>query len=125
MGNCGLRNALCEFHGGAVPNTHMRGLKQIDFVLTTRGLTDSIEAIGLLDCSVLNSNHHAIFIDLCIEEIYGPSPDKLAQPQYRNLKLDDPIISEEYLNKKQFESHNIYRWVKNIYPLRESMMNEV
>jgi hypothetical protein len=39
MGNCGLRNALREFHGGVVPNTHMRGLKQIDFVLTTGGLT--------------------------------------------------------------------------------------
>jgi hypothetical protein len=95
MGNCGLRNALREFHGGVVPNTHMRGSKQIDFVLTTGGLTDSIEAIGLLDCSVLNSDHRALFIDLCIEDIFGPSPEKLAQPQYRNLKLDDPQISEE------------------------------
>jgi hypothetical protein len=114
MGNCGLRNALREFHGGVVPNTHMRGSKQIEFVLTTDGLTDSIEAIGLLDCSVLNSDHRAIFIDLCIEEIFGPSPEKLAQPQYRNLKLDDPRISEEYRKRlhKQFECHNIYRQVK-------------
>jgi hypothetical protein len=27
MGKCGLRNALREFHGGVVPNTHMRGSK--------------------------------------------------------------------------------------------------
>jgi hypothetical protein len=104
MGNCGLRNALREFHGGVVHSTHMRGLTQIDFVLTTGGLADSIEAIVLLDCSVLNSNHRVLFIDLCIEEIFGPSLDKLAQPQYRNLKLDDPRISEEYrkILHKQF-----------------------
>jgi hypothetical protein len=42
MGNCGLRNALREFHGRVVPNTNMRGSKQTDFVLTTGGLTDSI-----------------------------------------------------------------------------------
>jgi hypothetical protein len=94
MGNYGLMRALREFHGGAVPNTHMHGSKQIDFVLTTGRLTDSIEVIGLLDCSVLNNDNSALFIDVCIEEICGPSPEKLAQPQYCNLKLDDPRISE-------------------------------
>jgi hypothetical protein len=64
MGNCGLRNALREFHGGVVPSTHMSGSKQIDFMLTTGGLTDSIEAIGLLHCSVLNIDHCALFVDL-------------------------------------------------------------
>jgi hypothetical protein len=85
-------------------------------VLTTDGLTDSIEAIGLLDCSVINSDHRALFIDLCIEEIFDPSPEKLARPKYRNLKLDDPRISEEYRNifHKQFECHNIYHRVKEI-----------
>jgi hypothetical protein len=114
MDNCGLRNVLREFHGGVVPNTHMRGSKQIDFVLATGGLTDSIESIGLFYCSVLNSDHRALFIDLCIEEIFGPSPEKLAQPQYRILKLDDPRISEEYrkILDKQYECHNIYRRVK-------------
>jgi hypothetical protein len=74
----GVLTALREFHGRAVPNTHMRSSKQIDFVLTTGGLTNSIETIGLLDCSALNSDHRALFIDLCIEEIFGPSPEKLA-----------------------------------------------
>jgi hypothetical protein len=116
MGNCGLINALREFHGGVVPTTHMRGSKQINFVLTTGGLTDSIEAICLLDCSVLKSDHRALFIDLCIEEICGPSPEKLAHPQYRNLKLDDPLILEEYrkIPHTQFECHNIYRRVKEV-----------
>jgi hypothetical protein len=117
MGNCGLRNArnvLREFHGGVLPNTHMRGSKQIDFVLTTDGLTDSITAISLLYCSVLNSDHRALFVDLCTEEIFGPSPEKLAQPQYRNLKLDDPRILEEYrkILHKPFECHNIYHRLK-------------
>jgi hypothetical protein len=114
MVNCGLRNALHEFHGGVVHNIHMRGSKQIEFVLTTGGLTDRIEAIGLLDCSVLSSYHCALSIDLCIEKIFGPSPEKLAQPQYHNLKLDDPRISEEYrkILHKQFECHNTYLRVK-------------
>jgi hypothetical protein len=116
MGSCGLRNALSEFQGVVLPNTHMRGSKQIDFVLTTGRLTDSIEAIGLQDRSFLNSEHRALFVDLSIEEIFGPSPEKLAQLQYRNLKLDDPRISEECpeILHKQFECHNIYRRVKEI-----------
>jgi hypothetical protein len=110
MSNCGLRNALREFHGGVVPNTHMRGSKQIDFVLTTSELTNIIEAICLVDCSVLNSDNRALFVDVCIEDIFGPIPEKLAQPQYRNLKLDNPRISDEYrrILHKQFEYHNIY-----------------
>jgi hypothetical protein len=113
MGNYDLRNAFREFHGGVVPNCDS---KQIDFVLTTGRITYSIKATGLIDCSVINSDHHALFIDLYIQEILGPSPEKLAQPQYRNLKLDDPRILEEYCKilHKQFECHNIYRRVKEI-----------
>jgi hypothetical protein len=116
MGNVSLRNALSDFHGGVVRHTHMRGSEQIDFVLTTGRLTDSIEAIGLLDCSVLNSEPRALFIDLCIEDNFGPNPEKLAQPQYRNLKLDDPRISEEdhQILHKQFECHNVYLRVNEI-----------
>jgi hypothetical protein len=36
--NCGLSNILSERHaksGAEIPNTHLRGSKQIDFVLTT------------------------------------------------------------------------------------------
>jgi hypothetical protein len=35
---------------------------------------ESIDVIGLLDCSVLNSDPSALFIDLLIEDIFGPSP---------------------------------------------------
>jgi hypothetical protein len=63
MRKCGIRNVFREFHVGVVPYTHMCGSKQIDIMLTTSGLTDSIEAIGLLDCSDLKSDHRAIFID--------------------------------------------------------------
>jgi hypothetical protein len=77
-------------------------------------VTNSLSKLGV--CSVLNNDHHALFIKLCIEEIFGPSPEKLAQPQYCNLKLDDPRISEEYrkILQKKFECHNIYRWVREI-----------
>jgi hypothetical protein len=53
---------------------------------------------------------------LFIEDIFGPILEKLAQPQYRNLKLDDPMILEEYrkILHTQFKCHNIYHRVKEI-----------
>jgi hypothetical protein len=60
-----------------------------------------------------------MFVDLWIEGIFGQHPDKLASRQFRNLKLDDPRISDKYrkILHKQFENHNVYRRVKEI-PVR-------
>jgi hypothetical protein len=47
--NCGLSNILSKRHaetGTAIPNTHLRCLKQIDFVLTTAVIAPFIRAIG-------------------------------------------------------------------------------
>jgi hypothetical protein len=57
-----------------------------------------------------------MFVDLRIEGIFGQRPDKLAPHQFRNLKLDDPRISNKYRNifHKQFENHNVYLRVKEI-----------
>jgi hypothetical protein len=38
MANCGLANALMDIHSEQVPNTHVRGSKQIDFALVTDGI---------------------------------------------------------------------------------------
>jgi hypothetical protein len=44
------------------------------------------------------------------------SLERLERPQFRNLKLDDPRISDSYrkLLHKQFECHNIYDRVQKI-----------
>jgi hypothetical protein len=57
-----------------------------------------------------------MFVDLRIEGIFGKHPDKLAPHKFRNLKLDDPRISDKYrkILHKQFEHHNVYRQVKKI-----------
>jgi hypothetical protein len=57
-----------------------------------------------------------MFLDLRIEDIFGQHPDKLAPHQFRNLKLDDPRISDKYrkILHKEFENHNVYRRVKEI-----------
>jgi hypothetical protein len=57
-----------------------------------------------------------MFVDLQIEGIFGQHPDKLAPHQFRNLKLDDPRISDKYrkILHKQFENHNVYRCIKEI-----------
>jgi hypothetical protein len=116
VANCRLTNALTDVHSEQVPNTHVRGSKQIDFALVTDGIRPCIKAIGLLDESILKSNHIAIFLDLDLLLLFGASLERLERPQFRNLKLDDPRISDSYrkLLHKQFECHNIYDRVKKI-----------
>jgi hypothetical protein len=116
MANCGLTNALMDVHSEQVPNTHGRGSKKIDFALVTDGIRPCIKAIGLLDESILKSDHRAIFLDLDLLLLFGTSLERLERPQFRNLKLDDPRISDSYrkLLHNQFECHNIYERVRKI-----------
>jgi hypothetical protein len=101
---------------GFVPNTHTRGSVQIYFPLITAGLDEHILDIGFLGRSVLQSDHSGMFVDLRIEGIFGQHPEKLARHQFRNIKLDDPRISDKYrkILHKQFEHHNVYSRVKKI-----------
>jgi hypothetical protein len=116
MANCGLTNALMNVHSEQVPNTHVRGSKQSDLDLVTDGIRPCIKAVGLLDESILKSDHRAIFLDLDLLLLFGMSLERLERPQFRNLKLDDPRISDSYrkLLHKQFECHNIYDRVQKI-----------
>jgi hypothetical protein len=116
MANCGLTNALTDIHSEQVLNTHVRGSKQIDFALVTDGIRPCVKAAGLLDESILKSNHRSIFLDLDLLLLFGTSLERLERPQLRNLKLDEPRISDSYrkLLHKQFECHNIYDRVQKI-----------
>jgi hypothetical protein len=96
MVNGGLTNALTDVHSEQVPNTHVRGSNQIDFALVTDGIHPCIKAIGLLDESILKSDHRAIFLDLDLILLFGAPPERLERPQFQNLKLDDPRISDSY-----------------------------
>jgi hypothetical protein len=104
MANCGLTNALTNIHSEQVPNTHVWGYKQIDFTLVTDGIRPCIKAVGLLDESILKSVHRATFLDLDLSLLFGTSLERLERPQFRNLKLVDPRISDSYrkLLHKQF-----------------------
>jgi hypothetical protein len=114
--NCRLINVLRRMHEGVVLNTHAKGSTQIDFPLITSGLDEHVADVGLLDRSILQSHHSGMFVDLRREGIFGQHPDKLAPHQLRNLKLDDPRISDKYrkILHKQFENHKVYRRVKEI-----------
>jgi hypothetical protein len=116
MTNCGLTNALTNIHSDQVPNTHVRGYKQIDFALDTDGIRPCIKAAGLLDESILKSDHRAIFLDLALLLLFGTSLERLERPQFRNLKIYDTRISDSYRKvlHKQFEFHNIYERVQKI-----------
>jgi hypothetical protein len=116
MATCGLTNTLTDIHSEQVPNTHVRGSKQIDFTLVTDGIQPCIKAVGLLNASILKSNHRENFLDLNLLLLFGTSLERLERPQFRNLKLDDPRISDSYrkLFHKQFECHNTYDRVQKI-----------
>jgi hypothetical protein len=116
MANCGLTNTLTDVHSDQVLNTHVRGSKQIDFDLVTDGIHPCIKAVGILDESILKSDHREIFLDLDLLLLCGVSLERLERPQFRNLKLDDPRISDSYrkLLHKKCGCYNIHDRVQNI-----------
>jgi hypothetical protein len=69
-------------HEGVVRNTHAR---VIYFPMITYGLDKHVADVGLLDRSILQSDHSGMFVDLRIEGIFGQHPEKLAPHQFHNL----------------------------------------
>jgi hypothetical protein len=59
--NCGLINVLRRMYECVVPSIHARGSAQIDFHLITSGLDKHVLDVGLLDRSVLHSDHSCMF----------------------------------------------------------------
>jgi hypothetical protein len=116
MANCGLTNVLLDVHSDQFPNTHVRGSKQIDFARVTDEIRPCIKAVGLLDESILKIDHREIFLDLDLLLLFGVSLERLERPKFRELKLDDPRISESYskLLYTQCGRHNIYDRVQKI-----------
>jgi hypothetical protein len=92
--NCGMSNTLSERQtetGTAIPNIHLRGSKQIDFVLTTAGIAPYIRAIGLLDFDVVfRTYHRTFFIDIDMDGFFGSATETLPAQQLIQLKLEDP-----------------------------------
>jgi hypothetical protein len=76
--NYGLINVLRQMYEGVVPKNHARESVQIDFPLITAGLDEHVLDFGLLDRSVLQSDHSCMSVDLRIEGIFGQHPNKLA-----------------------------------------------
>jgi hypothetical protein len=79
--NCDLSNILSELHaesGTDIPNTHLRGSKQIDFVLKKTGIAPFIKSIGLLDFDVIfRTDHQTCFIDIDMDGFFGSATEKL------------------------------------------------
>jgi hypothetical protein len=77
--NCGLRNIMSECHaesGAGIPNTHLRGSKKIDFVLTTAGIAPFIQSIGLLGFDIIfRTDHRTFFIDIDMDGFFGSATE--------------------------------------------------
>jgi hypothetical protein len=100
--NCGLSNILDGRHSKSraeITNTHLRGLAQIDFVLSTPGIVLYMQSIGLLDFDVIfRTDHRTFFIDIDMEGFFGSTIESLPAQQFRQLQLEDPIVSKELIN---------------------------
>jgi hypothetical protein len=89
--NCGLSNILSERHaksGADIPNTHLRGLKQIDFVLTTADVAPFIQSIGLLDFDIIfRTDHRTFFIDIDMDGFFGSATERFPEQRLGQLQL--------------------------------------
>jgi hypothetical protein len=110
ISNCGLTNTLMDVYAEQVPNTHVRESKQIDVALVMYGIRPCNKAIGLLDESILKSDHREILIYLDLLLLFGAAPERLERPQFRNLKLDDPWISDSY-RKMLHKNYNVTTYI--------------
>jgi hypothetical protein len=85
--DCGLSNILSERHteaGTDIPNTHLRGSKQIEFVLTTASIAPFIHSIGLLEFEVIfRTDHRTLFIDIDMDGFFGSITETLPAQQLR------------------------------------------
>jgi hypothetical protein len=116
--NCGMSNILSERHaesGAEIPNTHLRGSEQIDFMLTTAGIALFIQSIGLLDFDVIfQTDHRTFFIDIDMEGFFGSATETLPAQRLRQLQLEDPRVATEcrkVLHQK-FVHHSVFRRIK-------------
>jgi hypothetical protein len=66
--------------------------------------------------AVFVRDHRTFFLDIDFESFFGTELDNMPAPQFRQLQLDDPMISEGYGNilNKLFTNHNIYKRVQII-----------
>jgi hypothetical protein len=116
--NCGLSNIMSKRHaesGTDIPNTHLRGSKQIDFVLTTAGIAHFIQAIGLLDFDVIfGTDHRTFFIDIDMDRFFGSATETLPTQRFMQLQLEDPRVATEYRKvlHQQFIHHSVFRRIK-------------
>jgi hypothetical protein len=95
--NCGLSNTLSERNAESVadiPDTHLRGSKQIDFVLTNAGIAPLLQSIGLLDFDVIfRTDHQTFSIDIDMDGFFGSATETLPSQWLSQLQLEDPRIS--------------------------------
>jgi hypothetical protein len=95
--------------------THLRGSKQINFVLTTAGIAPFIRAIGLLDFDVVfQTDHRIFFIDTDMDGFFGSAMETLPAQRLRQLQLEDPRVATAYRKAlhRQFIHHSVFHRIK-------------
>jgi hypothetical protein len=116
--NCGMSNILSERHVESVTdisNTHLRGSKQIYFVLTTASIATFILSIGIIDFDIIvRTDHRTFFIDIDMDRFFGSATETLTAQRLRQLQLEDPRVTTLYRKvlHQQLIHHSVFRRIK-------------
>jgi hypothetical protein len=84
-------------------------------VLTTAGIANFIQAIGLLDFDVVfRTDHRTLFIDIDMDGLFGSETETLLAQRLRQLQLEDPRVATEYRKAlhQQCIHHSVFRRIK-------------
>jgi len=108
FGEFGMIKAITNQHGLDAPLTHQLGSQAIDRLFITRGLLGhQCSYLGGLDR--VTGNHHALWLDLLEQWLFGGSMPTIVRAGAHHLKSNDPRMHNSYLKHlvKFFEEHLI------------------
>jgi hypothetical protein len=81
----------------SVPPSRCPVSSVIEYVYDSEGLLEHLICIGMLNFdAVFDSDHRTFFLDINFKSFFGRDLDNMAEPQFRQLQLDDSRIVEGY-----------------------------
>jgi len=98
------------------PASHVRGTKQIDYMLLSKDILPAVINSGSLPHhSILHGDHHPYFLDFDSTLLFSDPTYEIATPPTRQLRLQDPRVIQRYREvlHDQFKIHEVEKTSKN------------
>ena len=79
------------------PPTHACGSNRIDYILTSSDISEFVTAAGILPLNEFcTSDHHAVYVDVALQEFLGGEPNPMVAASCRALQSNDPRAVKRY-----------------------------